>query len=253
MKDAVSVQTEETELSEPPVCLRVRGDYALFSRPEFKVERVSYPILTPSAARGVLEAVYWKPEFKYRIRRIGAVKLGTPTTVLRNELGNRQGKTPIFVEDDRQQRSSLILKDVEYLIHADIHVQPHAEAQANGVNLLTKHTECFNRRAQRGQCRHQPYLGTREFSAEFEPASPEDKASDYSQDFGMMLLDIAFVPSKSRKELQFKRHDGKKWALADGYMEAVYFSAALKNGWIDIVTPTSNPYSKLDRLEGRRA
>ncbi len=240
-------------MKDPSVCLRVRGDYALFSRPEFKVERVSYLIITPSAARGVLEAVYWKPEFKYRIQRIGVVKLGTPTTVLRNELGNRQGKTPIFVEDDRQQRSSLILKDVEYLIHADIHVQPHAEAQANGVNLLVKHTECFNRRAQKGQCHHQPYLGTREFSAEFEAATPKDEAVDHSQDFGKILLDIAFVPSKSRKELQFKRHDGKKWTLTDGYMEAVYFSATLKNGWAEVVTSESNPYKKLDQLEGHHA
>ena len=107
-------------MKDPSICLRVRGDYALFSRPEFKVERVSYGCPTPSAMRGVLEAVYWKPEIKYRIRRIGVVRLGTPTTVLRNELGNRQGKTPIYVEDDRQQRSSLILKNVEYLIHADI-------------------------------------------------------------------------------------------------------------------------------------
>ena len=240
-------------MKEPSVCLRVRGDYALFSRPEFKVERVSYPIITPSAARGALEAVYWKPEFKYRVRRIGVVKIGTSTTVLRNELGNRQGKTPIFVEDDRQQRSSLILKDVEYLIHADIQVQPHAEAQANGVNLLVKHMECFNRRAQKGQCHHQPYLGTREFSAEFEPATPKDEATDHSQDFGTMLLDLAFVPSKSRKEMQFKRYDGKKWAMADGYMEAVYFSARLERGWMEVITPNVNPYSKVDQLEGNDA
>ncbi|GBF08185.1 CRISPR-associated protein Cas5 family [Deinococcus aerius] len=246
-------------MKDPSVCLRVRGDYALFSRPEFKVERVSYGVPTPSAMRGVLEAIYWKPEFKYRIRRIGVVKLGTPTTVLRNELGNRQGKTPIYVEDDRQQRSSLILKDVEYLIHADIHVQPHAEAQANGVNLLVKHTECFNRRARSGQCRHQPYLGTREFWAEFEPATPDEQPdTSLNQDFGTVLLDLAFVPSKARKELQFKRHDGKKWALTDGYMEAVYFHAELKNGWIEV--PQDDPpapallgYGKLDRLEGRHA
>lgn len=240
-------------MKEPSVCLRVRGDYALFSRPEFKVERVSYPIMTPSAARGALEAVYWKPEFKYRIRRIGVLKLGTPTTVLRNELGNRQGKTPIFIEDDRQQRSSLILKNVEYLIHADIHIQPHAEARANGVNLLVKHTECFNRRAQKGQCHHQPYLGTREFSAEFEPATLKDEATDHSQDFGKILLDIAFVPSKSRKEMQFKRYDGKKWAVADGYMEAVYFSARLEKGWMEVMTPNVNPYGKVDQLEGNHA
>jgi CRISPR-associated protein Cas5d len=236
-------------MNDSSVYLRVCGDHALFSRPEFKVERVSYSVMTPSAARGVLEAIYWKPEFKYRIRRIGVVRAGTPTTVLRNELGNRQGKIPIFIEDDRQQRSSLILKDVEYLIHADIQVQPHAEAQANGVNLRVKHRECFNRRAEKGQCHHQPYLGTREFSAAFELASSEDKPDGLSQNYGTMLLDIAFVPSKSRKELQFKRHNGKKWALVDGYMEAVYFNAELKNGWVEVITPEHNPYEKLERLE----
>ncbi|MBZ9713502.1 type I-C CRISPR-associated protein Cas5c [Deinococcus multiflagellatus] len=241
-------------MHDPSVCLRVRGDYALFSRPEFKVERVSYPIITPSAARGALEAVYWKPEFKYRIRRIGVVKIGSTATVLRNELGTRQGKTPVFIEDDRQQRSSLLLKDVEYLIHADIVVQPHAHAQANGVNLLIKHTECFKRRAQSGQCRHQPYLGTREFSAEFEAATPDEQPDrGLNQRLGNMLLDIAFVPSKTRKEMQFKRHDGKKWDVADGYMEAVYFNADLKDGWVDVVTDTANPYARLDALEGRHA
>lgn len=241
-------------MKDPSVSLRVRGDFALFSRPEFKVERVSYPVITPSAARGALEAVYWKPEIKYRIRRIGVVKLGTTTTVLRNELGNRQGKTPIFVEDDRQQRSSLILKDVEYLIQADIHVQPHAQAQANGVNLLVKHTECFTRRAANGQCRHQPYLGTREFSAEFEAASPADRPDEtLTQTLGNMLLDIAFVPSKSRKELQFKRHNGQKWDIIDGYMQAVYFNARLEQGWVEVITDTLNPYEKIDALEGRHA
>ena len=246
-------------MNDPSVRLRVRGDYALFSRPEFKVERVSYSCPTPSAMRGVLEAMYWKPEIKYRIRRIGVVRLGTPTTVLRNELGNRQGKTPIYVEDDRQQRSSLILKNVEYLIHADIHVQRHAQAQANGVNLLVKHTECFNRRAQNGQCRHQPYLGTREFWAEFEPAAADEKPdTSLTQDFGITLLDLAFVPSKTRKELQFKRHDGQKWALTDGYMEAVYFHARLEEGWIEVPqdeTETPNPlgYGKVELLESRHA
>jgi CRISPR-associated protein Cas5d len=91
------------------VQLRVWGDYACFSRPEFKVERVSYPVITPSAARGVLEAVFWKPEFRYEIRRVGILKPGLQTVILRNELDDRQGGKPIFIEDKRQQRSSLIL------------------------------------------------------------------------------------------------------------------------------------------------
>src|ERR1035438_6706512 len=102
------------------VSVKVWGDYACFSRPEFKVERVSYPIITPSAARGVLEAIYWKPAFRYEIRRIHVLKLGSQTTILRNEIEERQGDKPFRVEEKRQQRTSLILTDVEYMIEAEI-------------------------------------------------------------------------------------------------------------------------------------
>ena len=81
------------------VAVKVWGDYACFSRPEFKVERVSYPVITPSAARGVLEAIFWKPEIRYEVTAIGVLKLGSMMVVLRNELGRRQGKTPYFIED----------------------------------------------------------------------------------------------------------------------------------------------------------
>ncbi|MBC7093702.1 type I-C CRISPR-associated protein Cas5, partial [Candidatus Bipolaricaulota bacterium] len=119
--------------------VRIWGEYACFSRPEFKVERVSYPVITPSAARGILEAILWKPEFRYEVRRIGVLKLGTQTAILRNELEDRQGNTPIFVEDKRQQRSSLILKDVDYLVEAEMVLRSHA------TDPLPKYLDQFRR------------------------------------------------------------------------------------------------------------
>src|SRR4051812_15846567 len=96
--------------------VRLGADLACFSRPELKVERVSYPVMTPSAARGVLEAIFWKPEIRWEIREIRLLKPIRFITLLRNELDRRQGGGPIFVEEQRQQRSSLILKDVEYVV-----------------------------------------------------------------------------------------------------------------------------------------
>lgn len=220
------------------VRLRVWGVFACFSRPEFKVERVSYPVITPSAARGVLEAVFWKPEFRYEIRRVGILKLGTQTVILRNELKNRQGDNPIFIEDKRQQRSSLILKDVEYLIEADAVLRPHA------TDPIGKYLDQFNRKAEKGQCHHTPYLGTREFAAAFEPANGEIPPP-LDLPIGSMLFDIAFVEDASRVEMEFKRPQRNE--PAKGYAQALFFDATVKEGWLDV--PPEN-YGALYRLEG---
>ncbi|MDP2786592.1 MAG: type I-C CRISPR-associated protein Cas5c [Pseudomonadota bacterium] len=220
------------------VRLRVWGDYACFSRPEFKVERVSYPVITPSAARGVLEAVFWKPEFRYEIRRIGILKLGSQTVILRNELKDRQGDNPIFIEDKRQQRSSLILKEVEYLIEADAVLRPHA------TEPIGKYLDQFNRKAEKGQCHHTPYLGTREFAAAFEPANGEIPPP-LDLPVGSMLFDIAFVEDASRIEMEFKRP--KRNEPAKGYAQALFFDATVKEGWLEV---PPEKYGALYRLEG---
>ncbi|NWG40102.1 MAG: type I-C CRISPR-associated protein Cas5 [Hydrogenophilaceae bacterium] len=217
--------------------LRVWGEYACFSRPEFKVERVSYPVITPSAARGVLEAVFWKPEIRYEIRRIGILKLGTQTVILRNELKDRQGDNPFFIEDKRQQRSSLILKDVEYLIEADAVLRPHA------TEPIGKYLDQFNRKAEKGQCHHTPYLGTREFAAAFEPANGETPPP-LDLPIGSMLFDIAFVEDASRAEMEFKRP--KQDEPAKGYAQASFFEAAVKEGWLEV---PPEKYRELYRLE----
>lgn len=220
-----------------------QGELALFSRPEFKVERVSYPMMTPSAARGALEAIFWKPEFRYRIARIGVVSMGSQTVVLRNELANRQGKTPILVEDQRQQRSSLMLKNVSYIVEATLHLRPHA------TDPIQKYLECFQRRLKRGQCHHTPCLGTRECVADFSEVEDSQVDSNLDQSLGTMLFDIAFVPSNTRKDLEFFRHDANGGKRTSGYAEAHYFSASLKSGWLDV---PQDKYSKLEELEGRR-
>ena len=184
--------------------LRVWGDYALFTRPEMKVERVSYDVMTPSAARGILEAVYWKPEIRWVIDRIRVLAAIRFTNIRRNELGKRgpsartvksymEGhKTDVLaqtIESERQQRAATVLRDVDYLIEA------HYEVLDTG-DPPQKHYEMFRRRAEKGQCFHRPYLGCREFAAQFKwhegnaPPCPESLRGE--RDLGWMLHDIVF-------------------------------------------------------------
>ena len=223
------------------VQVKVWGDYALFSRPEFKVERVSYPVITPSAARGVLESIFWKPEIRYQIRRIGLLKPGKQMAILRNEIASRQGRKPILVEHDRQQRTSLVLKDVAYLIEAKIHLRPHA------TEPVYKYTDQFRRRVERGQYHHTPYLGTREFAAFFAPTGGETPPP-LDLEIGNMLFDIAFVEDKNRKELSFKRPGKAK--PVKGYAHPLFFEARVENGWLSVPQAL---YQKLRRLEGEDA
>jgi len=220
------------------VSLKLWGEYALFSRPEFKVERVSYPVITPSAARGALEAIFWKPEIRYQIVRIGVLKHGRQMAVLRNELGSRQGRKPIVIEQDRQQRTSLILRDVAYIIEAEIHLRPHA------TEPVYKYADQYRRRVERGQYHHVPYLGTREFAASFAPANHEHPPA-FDMDIGTMLFDIAFVEDSKRKELSFKRPGKDK--IAYGYAHPLFFQARVGNGWLDV---PQELYTELRRLEG---
>jgi CRISPR-associated protein Cas5d len=186
------------------VALRVWGDFACFTRPEMKVERVSYDVITPSAARGMLEAIYWKPEILWVVDRIRVLKPIRFTNVRRNELGGvgpseltlkrylDGTKTEMLaqvIEDDRQQRASTILQDVEYVIEGHYEVRGGNEAPQ-------KHYEMFRRRASKGQCFQRPYLGCREFVADFEwhedgVNSPPESLKG-SKDFGFMLHDIDF-------------------------------------------------------------
>ena len=151
--------------------LRVGGKYACFTRPEMKVERVSYDVMTPSAARGILEAIHWKPAIVWRIDRIHVLKRIQFQSIRRNEVGkkiptgsvrtakNRGSIETLYtkIEDDRQQRAATVLVNVEYAIEAHFDMTDEAGESDN----VGKHLDTFNRRARNGQCFHQPCLGTR--------------------------------------------------------------------------------------------
>jgi len=192
------------DLSKNRVSLRVWGKMACFTRPEMKVERVSYDVMTPSAARGILEAIYWKPQIRWVIDRIRVLAPIRFTNVRRNELGGRgpsvstvksymkggkKGVLAQIIESDRQQRAATVLRDVDYLIEAHYEVLDATEPPQ-------KHYEMFRRRAEKGQYFHHPYLGCREFAALFKwhegnaPPCPESLRGE--RDLGWMLHDLDF-------------------------------------------------------------
>jgi len=187
----------------PSFCLEVSGPFACFTRPEMKVERVSYDVMTPSAARAVFESVLWKPAFRWRVHRIEVLKPIHWINLRRNEVSavvstrNVQqamaagsGTLGLYIEDERQQRAGYFLRDVAYRIHADLSLAP------GGTEPLMKYTEMFTRRASKGQCVNQPYLGCREFAAAFSlvtadtpPATPIGE----TRELGWMLHDLDFT------------------------------------------------------------
>lgn len=208
-----------------PFCLEVTGDYACFTRPEMKVERVSYDLITPSAARAVFESILWKPGLRWRIRRIEVLKPVRWISVRRNEvaaitssrnalaaMNEGRGELALYIEDERQQRASLLLRDVSYRLHADLEMLSD-EARGNPG----KYIGMFERRAAQGQCVNQPYLGCREFAASFRPVElvrdgEEWRVSDgeppawqeMSADLGWMLYDFDFNDRGSPKPQFFR-------------------------------------------------
>lgn len=204
------------------------GDWACFTRPEMKVERVSYDAMTPSAARGVVEAIYWKPEIRWHIDRITVLKPIQFTSVRRNEVKDKigagaekamkdvVGNLAYFIDEpqnNRQQRATLMLRDVGYVIEAHIEI-------LSGPDNIAKHLDQFNRRARKGSCFTRPYLGCREFAADFElleeeTATPAVDASLHGErDLGWMLHDIDFSNIKDK--------------------QAKFFHAFMRDGVIDV-------------------
>jgi len=193
--------------------VKVWGDFACFTRPETKVERVSYPVMTPSAARGVLEAIFWKPEFVWLVREIWILKPIQYFSILRNEINNKQSyrsKGVYFADDsnNRAQRHTLALRDVAYIIKARIELKSHADAD------IAKYQDQFRRRVERGQCAHRPYLGCREFSAEFSPVDGSEHPISLTDNLGQMLGDLDYE--------------------ADGSGKPIFFEAELDNGILKV-------------------
>ncbi len=162
--------------------VKVWGDYALFSRPEFKVEAVSYDVITPSAARGILDSIHFKPAIYWVIDQIRVLKPVRYLPVRRNEVERKLPKrtaqaamssgeeVALFIEDDRLQRASMVLRDVAYVIDAHFELT----AKAGPGDNTGKHAEMARRRIARGQCAYQPCFGTREFPAHFGPVDPNE-------------------------------------------------------------------------------
>jgi len=200
--------------------LHVWGDFACFTRPEMKVERVSYDVITPSAARGVVEAVYWKPEIRWRIERIHVLRPIRFTSLRRNEVASKvpavsvaramkagRGNLGLYVEDDRQQRAATILRNVAYVIEARFEI---VAGEAN----IAKHLDQFNRRARDGRCFQRPYLGCREFPAYFEliedgqaiPGINSELRGE--RDLGYILHDIDFADGMTPRFFRARLRDG---------------------------------------------
>ena len=224
------------EYTDREYCLEVWGDMACFTRPELKVERVSYDVITPSAARAIFEAIFWKPAIHWQITKIEVLNPIKWTSVRRNEVGAVATKSPIYIEEKRQQKNSLLLKDVRYRIWAKMEFRSVAKRKEEGDFFVhepgkdenpKKYYQMFERRASKGQCFNQPYLGTREFSASFRlvnvetdelnPAITPEQGGD--KDLGIMLYDMDFSNPKN--------------------IQAMFYRAEMKHGII-IVPPLNS-------------
>lgn len=215
---------------------------ACFTRPELKVERVSYDVITPSAARAIFEAIFWKPAIHWQVTKIEVLNPIKWISVRRNEVGAVASKNPIFIEEKRQQKNSLLLKDVRYRIWAKLCFVPMRERVKGNTNKYQrwydenkdqyvtsnnplidaeerelirkdenpgKYNAMFERRASKGQCFNQPYLGTRECSASFRLVNPETDVLDApiteSRDLGIMLYDMDFESNQKNPPAMFYR------------------------------------------------
>ena len=226
--------------NETPLEVKVWGEFACFTRPEFGVERVSYEVMTPSAARGILEAIFWKPEFRWMVREIEVLNPIRHFSILRNEMNHVQsmsrarGGEPYYADrndylygKNRAQRHTLCLRDVAYVIRADIDLKPYANDHP------AKYRDQFRRRVKRGQCFNQPYLGTREFSAFFGPPSGDEQPIDVSDDLGFMLFDIGFVPDAKGK-VAYAGHGPEGRSIVRGDAQPKFFRARLERGVLHV-------------------
>lgn len=211
----------QLSIESPPLSLRARGPFAVFTSPEFKAERVSAPVITPSAARGLLEAVLWKPAIRWHIERILVLNEIQFTSFRRNEVNHKApppsasvvqhgGAHPTYFADaDRGQRNTVALRDVDYVVEARFTMTERAGPGDN----VPKFIDMFRRRVERGQHWHQPYFGCREFPADVLPAEGAPPPARIDRDLGRLLLDI--------------EHHGEE-------RRPVFFHAALSQGVLEV-------------------
>ncbi len=194
------------QLKSPTLRVRVKGPLACFTRPELKVERVSYPVMTPSAARGLLEAILWKPAIYWHIERIHVLNEINFISFRRNEVDikasvpsqktvDKGGPAPLFfATENRSQRNTVALRDVDYVIEAYFSMTEKAGEDDN----ISKFVDMFNRRVKKGQNFYQPYFGCREFAAQFMPADECPPPAQITKELGIMLWDIEHKETKKR-------------------------------------------------------
>jgi len=196
----------------PTLALRARGPLACFTRPELKVERVSYPVMTPSAARGVLEAVCWKPAINWHVERIKVLSDIRFTSFRRNEV-NTKASVPAasvirdggeishyFADEDRSQRNTVALVDVDYVIEAHFTMTERGGPEDNQYKFI----DMFSRRVEKGQQFHQPYLGCREFPAEIIPAEDAQDPVPIDRELGLMLWDLDYSGGDKKRPIFFE-------------------------------------------------
>ncbi|MDE6408666.1 MAG: type I-C CRISPR-associated protein Cas5c [Muribaculaceae bacterium] len=202
---------EHQEYEDKEYGIEVWGDYACFTRPEFKVERVSYDIITPSAARNIFQAIFWKPAIEWEITRIEVVNPIKWMSIRRNEVGavgvGKATATPIIATDKRQQKNTMMLRDVKYRIYARLRYIPPrkrkgpAARESGPDENPKKYQEMFERRASKGQFFTAPYLGTRECSAFYRLLNQDEKGGpdliNETKDLGFMLYDLDFSDPKN--------------------------------------------------------
>lgn len=216
--------------------VKVWGDMACFTRPEMKVERVSYDVMPPSAARGILEAIFWKPEFQWQVREIWVLNPIRHFSILRNEMASRQSERSDAARGghyyadagkNRAQRHTLSLKDVAYIIRAEQKLAPHT------TDPLTKYKEQLLRRVKKGQYFHHPYLGCREFPAHFGPPDGSEKPIALSDNLGLLLFDIDYKPDPKGK-IKVYVHDGDESRVVKAQAKPIFFQAHLENGILHV-------------------
>lgn len=220
----------------PGLTVRARGPFAVFTEPAFKVERFSYPVMTPSAARGLLEAILWKPAMRWWVERIRVLRPISFIAFRRNEVNSKalspsvtlieQGGTlrPYFADEDRAQRNTVALRDVDYVVEAHFTLTNRAGAE----DSIPKFVDMFQRRVDRGQHFHQPYLGCREFVADILPAERAPEPIQETRDVGIMLWDIEYGRGRNLP---------------------IFFAAELQNG---VMTVPANAAAAHATVSGRR-
>lgn len=225
------------------VRVKVTGGYACFTRPDLKVERMTYPCMTPSAARGILDSILWKPEFQWYVRKIIVLNPIRFATFKRNEINTKQSKIPIVVDEVdssgkpkyRAQRNSVVLRDVAYIIEASIYQKESSarnkpEKYIGRKGIDADHDGIFIRRVKKGQCWRRPYLGTREFPAEFiEPHGKEEPLKE-TIPIGSMLFDI-FYSEKGKPEPVF------------------FYDVAVRNGVLNCEVPENDKMMQSSHIQ----